>query len=295
MCGYVEGGVLAALVDVRYYSSDAKLDAYVFDNLYGTPERRFSLTGLLNGDAMISTTNSIMTAEVGPKSLFKGVRNVFREYSWNGSTFGQILFPGMYPDMTHYQADQDQALVTQGYNTWKAQVYSVVYNLATKVFRWPNVTSKQLTYSNGSNTYIFSVTNLGVGGGGFVVTLAHLDNVLTNIYEVLRVVSLDGNTQLVSPTSGVSLTSPVAVSGNALVAGSVLGRVVLYDNTYTIVGDSGAVPAPATTGNANFTKSISYTLNGLGSQEGVIAFYSTNQSNDSITNQVVMIKVFFTA
>ena len=294
-CGSFEGGALAALVNVRYYSSDAKLDVYVYDNLYGTPYRRFSLLGLLDGDALISPTNTIMTAEIGPKSTFTGAPDLYKEYQWNGSTFAQILFPGMYPDMTHYQAERDQAQVSQGFNTWKTQQYSVIYNLATKVFHWPNVTPKQLVFSNSTNTYTFAVTNLGVGGGGFTVTMVHLDGVLTNILEVTSVASLDGSTQLSSPGSGVSLTSPVTVSGSANVAGSVLGRVLVYDNTYLIIGDSGSIPSPTTSGLASFTKAITYSLNASGLQEGVVAFYSTTQSNDTITNQVVMVKVFLSA
>jgi hypothetical protein len=294
-CGSFEGGALAALVNVRYYSSDAKLDVYVYDNLYGNPYRRFSLLGLLDGDALISPTSTIMTAEIGPKSAFAGAPNLYKEFQWNGSTFAQILFPGMYPDMTHYQAEHDQALVTQGFNTWKTQQYSVIYNLATKVFHWSNVTPKSLTYSNPTNTYIFSVSNLDPGGGGFTVTMVHLDSVLTNILEVTGVTSFDGSTQLGTPSPGVSLTSPVTVSGSAAVSGSVLGRVLIYDNTYIIVGDSGSIPSPTSSGVASFTKSISYSLNAPGLQEGVIAFFSTTQSNDTLTNQVVMVKVFLTA
>ena len=46
-CGYLEGnGLLQALVNVRYYTPDAKLDMYVYDNLSGTPVQRFKVQGL---------------------------------------------------------------------------------------------------------------------------------------------------------------------------------------------------------------------------------------------------------
>src|SRR6266581_5375339 len=48
MCGSLEGsGSLTALVNVRYYAPDARLDFYVYDNLYGTPAKRFFVQGLL--------------------------------------------------------------------------------------------------------------------------------------------------------------------------------------------------------------------------------------------------------
>ena len=62
-CGTFENGVLAALVNVRYYSSDDKMDFYVYDNLSGTPTKRFEVQGLIGGDAQISPTNTIITAE----------------------------------------------------------------------------------------------------------------------------------------------------------------------------------------------------------------------------------------
>jgi hypothetical protein len=64
---------------------------------------------------------------------------------------------------------------------------------------------------------------------------------------------------------------------------------------YTAVGTSGAIPSPASSGYVQFTDSVSYDLNTQGLQEGAVAFYSTDQNNIALTNQVVMIKVFLAA
>ena len=65
-CSNLEGGgSLQALVNVRYYTPDAKLDVYVYDNLSGTPAQRFKVQGLVDGDAQISPTGTITTAEIG--------------------------------------------------------------------------------------------------------------------------------------------------------------------------------------------------------------------------------------
>src|SRR5205085_1453433 len=243
ICGSLEGpGTWEALIDVRYYSPDAKLDFYVYDNLYGTPNRRFSVQGLLNGDAVISPENTIMTAEIAPRDTLKAELDLCKEYQWNGATFAQVLFPGIYPDMTHYQAEQDQNLLNaeaaagKSSNTWKNFSFSVVSHMAQKFFHWTQITVSAIKVSQVWGTYIISVTNLGPGGGGFVATLFRLDNVVTNILEVKQITSFDGNVWLSSPTTGVQLTSPVNVSGSTLANGRLLGRAIVFDDTFFTVG-----------------------------------------------------------
>ena len=71
---------------------------------------------------------------------------------------------------------------------------------------------------------------------------------------------------------------------------------MIYDDTYTIVGNSGAISSSQAPGTyVNFTQSVSYHLNAPGLQEGVVAFLGTNQNNASLSNQVAMVKVFFSA
>jgi hypothetical protein len=109
-CGYLEGnGLLQALVHVRYYTPDAKLDFYVNDNLSGTPTQRFKVPMLIDGDTNIGTTGTITTTEIGMSGLSRAVSDLFKEYKLNSATFVQILFPGLYPDVTHYQAEKSQA------------------------------------------------------------------------------------------------------------------------------------------------------------------------------------------
>ncbi len=70
---------------------------------------------------------------------------------------------------------------------------------------------------------------------------------------------------------------------------------MIYDDTYTIVGSSGAIQSQPSGTYVNFTQSVSYQLNAPGLQEGVVAFLGTNQNNASLSNQVAMVKVFFSA
>ena len=68
-----------------------------------------------------------------------------------------------------------------------------------------------------------------------------------------------------------------------------------FDDTYAILGDTGAVHGSASTGSVNFAPSVGYKLDTRGLQEGVVALYVTNQNNISFSNQVLLIKVFFSA
>ncbi len=302
MCGSLEGsGSLEALINVRYYSADARLDYYVYDNLFGTPTRTFSMLNLLDGDAQISAVGSIITAEVGSGDSLKGRPDVFREYQWQNGAFVQVLFPGIFPDMTHYQAEQDQAQLNADLaagiksNNWKATLYGPAQHLAKDIFHWTQIDTHAVTVSNHDGVYIVAITNLGPGGGGFDARMYHLDYNITNIYEITQVTSIDGNVSINAPGATTEVSSPVTVSGSTLASGSILGKIVVYSDIYITVGDTGDIHSPAPSGYVSFTKPVTYQLNAPGMQEGAIAFYDTNQNNTNAINQVILIKVFLKA
>jgi hypothetical protein len=302
MCGSLEGpGTLEALIDVRYYSTDAKLDYYVYDNVFATPSRTFSGQGLLEGDAQISPAGTVMTAEIGPGDTLKGKPDVFREYRWQSGTFAQVLFPGMYPDMTHYQAEQDQAQLSAELaagnkrDAWKSTLLGPAAHLATTIFHWTNIHTSTVNFSNHDGLYIVAATNLGQGGGGFVARMVHLDYNILNIFEITLVTSFEGNITISAPVTATQVGSPISVSVSTLAGGSILGKVVVYSDTYIAVGDSGDIHGPAPSGYVNFTRAVSYQLNSSGVQEGAVAFYQTNQNNSNASNQVIMIKVLLKA
>ena len=258
--------------------------------------QKFKVQGLIDGDTNVSPAGTITTAEIGISGLSNAVPDLFKEYKWNGTAFGQILFPGLYPDVTHYQAEKSQALyVSQGgasgNESWRASGVLVAEHLAMSVFRWSNVT-KTVVKNNLADPIIVQVINNGSGGGGFNATLYHLDGVATNILEITGVVSTNDSISLSSPTSGTQISSPVSVQGNYVASGSTLGRVVLYDNTYVTIGDTGDLHSTVTSGSGSFNVAVHYTLNARGVQEGVIAFFSTTQNNTAFINQAVMMKVF---
>jgi hypothetical protein len=305
ICGSLTGvGTLDALVGVRYYSPDARLDYYVYDNLGGTPSQRFSRQGLLNGDALISSVGTIVTAEINPDDPIKGLVDLFKEYQWNGATFGQVLFPGIYPDVTRYQAEQAQAQVkqelaagqTQATMTdgWRLAPAGGVTRLARNIFHWTNFSVALPLHSALLTVLPITVTNLAAGGGGFIAVVHHLNENPANIFEIEQVNSINGSAGLNSPVAYAHLSSPVSVSGSSQASGSILGQAVLYDDVYTIVGNSGAIHSPASSGYVQFTVSIRYSL-APGLEEGVVAFFPTAQSNIALSNQAILVKVLLSA
>jgi hypothetical protein len=305
-CAPIENGAMAALVDVRYYAAGSRLDFYVYDNLSGTPARRFNVQNLIGGQASISPTNTIITAE-NPTNDPLGP-NLFKEYSWNGNGYGQILFPGIFPYMTHYQAEQEQAIVnaqalqvtatpTTKFSVWQDSAYAVVGKMAQDIFHWSsnNVQSTTIAFNNSQQLYTIQATNVGPGGGGFIASLFRLDNVATNILEVKSVTSLDGSASLSSPNGGNHLGSPFHASGSYNSSGTILGRVAVYDDTYLTVGDTGGIHGSASTGSVSFSPTVSFHLSTKGLQEGLVVFYVTNQNNIVLSNQVIVAKVFLSA
>jgi len=297
-CGSLEGnGSVEALVNVRYYSSNGRLDYYVYDNLFGTPHQAFKMLNLLDGDAQIGPSNTIMTAEVGPQDTLKAAPDVFKEFQWNGTGFSQIFFPGMYPDATYYQAEQDQAKLNaelasgEKRDAWKITFYGVVDEMAKDIFHWTDTHTATIRFRSSTNTYIAAVYNLGPGGGGFVATMFHLDNSEANIFEVMQISSIDGSASLNSPAAGTRLADPLTVNGVAPASGTVLGKVVVYNDTFTAIGDSGNIISSTSSGNVNFSKTVHYQLNSPSIQEGMVAFFGTNLNNTNYINQVVMVKV----
>ena len=63
----------------------------------------------------------------------------------------QTVFPGIFPDLTRYQAEADQASVNQGHQPWKLSATMVAGALAASLLNWsPNshaMRNELLTYS----------------------------------------------------------------------------------------------------------------------------------------------------
>ncbi len=134
---------------VRYHGTGQILDVYVYSDITSpNPSQLFKLQNLYKGNAKISAYNTIITSEVDQNSSINAgkanadlTQDLFREFKWSdgAKTFVPVSFPGMYPDLTRYQAENDQAQVNQGKDPWKLNASQVANHMAADpdLLNWP--------------------------------------------------------------------------------------------------------------------------------------------------------------
>jgi hypothetical protein len=294
---------LQALVKVRHTGTDALLDVYVFTNITNAhPKQLFKLAGLVKGDARISGYSTIMTAEVDPNSALNKDKlyarltpDLFREFDWSdgAGTFVQVAFPGLYPDLTRYQAEQDQRSVNAGQDTWKYNAAQVARNLAIKLLKWSDKAQTIVLSGAGPKDVnaVVQVRSTGPDHPTIKVTLSRLEGNTTNIWEAIAVA--DGSVMsITSPQKWDILTSPVAVKGTGSAFEGDVGTVYVLDHLYAAIGHAKGVPA--NNGKTTFTATVPYSASFHGVQEGVLAYYTDSQADGAIAG-VVMLKVLIAA
>lgn len=275
---------LQALVISRYEGTGQTADIYVFTNITSpSPKQIFKQHGLYKGDARISAYNTLLTAEVDQGSSINTGQNagsyrqdLFREFKWS-STVGTLVpvsFPGIFPDLTRYEAENSQQQVSQGKQPQLSAV-QVADKLAAKLLPWP--ADAPTTVVSGANQHdpnaVVTVKN---AGGTIKVTLSRLEgNTNNGIWEATSVTS-DG-LAITAPQSRDLLTGTTTVTGTA--TGGV-NKVKIFDHLYNGIGTADA------NGNSNFSTNISYKASFKGgAQEGLLALYSYN--GDTVSGAVI--------
>ena len=301
-CANLTGvSTLQALVTVRNQGTGGILDVHVYDNITNPkPTQIFKKMTLAEGDAKISGYNTVLTGEVdAASSINKGKpdaelkQDLFREYKWSdgAGTLVQVAFSGIYPDLTRFQAETDQAKVNQGQDFWKTNATKVANNLALDMFKWP--TSSAAIVSGGGSGDTNAVVTVSTGGAPnkqVTVNLSRLEgNTNGGIWEVTSV-QLGSNPALIAPKSLAQITSPITVTGNHNGFEGVAGTVAILDHLYT---DIGHATVKATT--AAFSVNVTYTssISAGTAEEGVIAFYPDNAAGGP--QPVEMVKVLIGA
>src|SRR5215470_1883312 len=234
LCGYLMGvPSLQAVVKVRYGGTDGLLDIAVYANIMSThPSRIFRLQGLPHGDVGISNYNTLLTGEIELKpSQHAGApstpvqQDLYREFKWSdgAGTLVQIAFPGLYPDLTRYQAEFEQGEVNtgQGFQQWRLSAVTTAQNFAAFVLGWD--ATAPTTVLSGGGTHdakaLILVKNPSAAGATIKLSLSRLElNTNGGIWEVTDVAT-DGMT-IASPQNAQQLVSPVQVKGvNSAFAG----------------------------------------------------------------------------
>jgi Immunoglobulin-like domain of bacterial spore germination len=303
ICGYITGTTtLQALITVRYQGTGQLLDVYVFNNITTpSPSQLFKLQSLYNGDVRISAYNTVLTAEVDKyssinagKSDAEMARDLFREFQWSdgAGTLVPVSFPGIFPDLTRYQAEEDQTQVNQGRDPWKLNAAEVARHLAidTHLLNWPGDVQALVVSGGGSNdpTAEVTVKNPAPPGDMIRISLERFERNSNNgIWEVVAVTA--ENISITTPQSGDILTSPMNVTGTGNAFEGVIGTIDVLDHAYTPIGHTQVTGATGD-GNTTFSTVVSYdsTFKG-GKQDGIVVLYAANNAGSS-TGSAVMIK-----
>lgn len=297
---------LQALVIVRVAGGGGFLNVYVYDRIADThPHALFALPSLLLGDARISPVNTLLTAQsdgasdpTDGSSLGGGlVQDLFREFKWSASAgaFVQVAFPDLFPDLTRWQAEADQAKVIAGQETWKLDATKTAAQFTGSLLKWSTDAQTTLLSGGGAQNLqaVVRVASTNPGGAAITVTLSRFDEAATSgIWEVTQVRG-EAWMSLTSPQSGATLTSPVTATGTGSAFEGDAGTVFVLNHLYTAIGHARVVPIIQ--GKTSFTATVSYgsSFQG-GSEEGVIAFYVCSQADGSIAT-ATLIKVLLSA
>ena len=302
-CGHLLGKPsLQALVTVhRNDASGMVLDVYVFNNITNaTPTRIFRLMGLVKGDAKISKYNTVMTAQADELSALNAGKPVsamtadlFREFKWSAgaSTLVQTVFPGIFPDLTRYQAEADQMGVNQGHQPWKLSATEVARTLAVSLLNWSTSSSTTLISGGGAHdvSAVVQVRSSEVVSGVIKVTLSRLEGKTDGgIWEAVAVTS-DGMS-ITSPVQLAPVSSPVGVKGTGNAFEGLIGQLMVLDHLYNTLGKASATGVVGN-GPTSFSTSLYYQSTfPTGIQEGVLVLYAHSNANGSIAG-AVMVKV----
>ncbi len=300
-CAYLMGTpTLQALVTVRSQGTGSLLDVYVYNHITDpNPTPIFKLQGLYKGKAKISGYNTVMTAEVDlNSSINKHVTgnaaltvDLFREFQWSegASTLVPVTFPGLFPDLTRYQAENDQAQVNQGHDVWKLNAAQTAKTLAVSLLKWS--TNAQATIVSGGETHeadaVVNVKNAGTPAGTITVSLSRLEgNTNGGIWEATSVTSND--LSIISPQSRDLISSPVTIDGTGNAFEGVIGKVKVLDHLYSTIGQASAKGADGN-GSTTFSTPVSFTSTFQnGQEEGILALFTTSNASGAIAGAVMM-------
>ncbi len=300
-CGYLKGmSTLQALVTVLYSGTGAKLDIYVYDNLNNAaPAQIFKLQNLLMGAAKISGYNTVETAEVDQTSsqnVNQGsdawTPDLFREFKWSdgAGTLVQVAFPGIFPDLTRYQAEADQAQVNQGHQPWKLSPTRTAQAFGASLLQWdPNATATLISSGGASDTQaVVSLKNTAKpAGNGVTLSLSRLEgNTNGGIWIVIDVETT--GLSITQPQSGAIIHRTTTVTGTGSAFEGVIGPVTVLDHLYT---DIGRATAHGSTGNGATTFKTTVTAQPTfknGAEEGLVMLTLTSNANGGVAGAVIV-------
>jgi len=294
---------LQAVVTVRYTGTDAFLDVYVFTNITSThPKQIFKLAGLVKGDARISGYSTVMTAEVDKNSTLNAGKliaamtpDLFREFDWSSEegTLVQTAFPGIFPDLTRYQAEADQARINRGQDTWKNDPVKVATAFEAQFLAWQREVKATLVSGGGPHDVYATVQvqETAVQGAHINVTLSRLEGNTHNFWVVIAVAD-ETILTLTNIDARQLIASPITLEGTGSAFEAEIGQAVVYDHLYTDIGHARVTGTTADMGTSAYSTKVVYTSSfRQGVQEGIVAVYEKNGGLSDEVFTAVMVKI----
>ena len=148
----------------------------------------------------------------------------------------QVAFPGIFPSLTRYQAEADQARVNAGHDPWKNDPAAVAKATAVNFLQWEQVSTKVLSGGGPKDVYAtVHVTTTARPSLGLNITLSRLEGNTHNMWVVISVA--DGSAfTLTSVTPRSLVASPVKLEGTGGAFESQIGKAIVLDHLYTDIG-----------------------------------------------------------
>jgi hypothetical protein len=296
---------LQAVVPVYHTDGSQLVDVYVYDQITSVhPVQLFKLMGLYRGGALISGYSTLMTAQVDPNSSVNQGKSgdqltldLYREFKWSDGAgiFVPTAFPGIFPDLTRWQAEMDQNSVKTGQDSWKNNAVQVAQRMATQLLKWPKNATASLLSGGGSQDVdaVVQVKSPNPGGMSINVTLSRLEGNTSNLWVVVGVTSGNGLLTINTPVKGDRLSSPTTITGTGSAFEGVIGRAFVLDHLYTSIGQAQVLGA--SNGKTTYRTTVTYTSSFQGgTQEGIVAVYMYSQADGSIAT-AAMQKVMLSA
>jgi hypothetical protein len=299
-CGYLKGApTLQALVTVRYNGTGSVMDVYVYDHITdASPNQMFKLQNLYMGSAKISVYNSVITAEVDmgsgenkDKSSSAYVTDLYREFKWSdgAGTLVQVTFPGLFPDLTRYQAEADQAQVNQGHQPWKLSATMTAQAFGANLLQWdPNAPATLV--SGGGPHDVQAVVNLKTTGptaNSITLSMTRLEgNTNGGIWIVTQAVSQD--LTITQPQNGSLIHSTTTVTGTGNAFEGVIGQIAILDHLYNEIGRAQAKGAIGN-GHTTFTTTVtSRPTFKNGAEEGLVILTANSNATGGIAGAAIV-------
>lgn len=289
-CAYLKGtSSLQALVMVRYLNTGSLLDIYVYDNLSAAnPAQIFKLQNLYQGMAKISPYNTLLTSEVDrassvnhnqPQSALK--QDLFREFKWSpdANTFVQVAFSGLFPDLTRYQAENDQGEVNQGHTPWKLSATETAQSFGASLLQWDPHATATLVSGGGSGdaNAVVKLRDTVPGSDTITLTMNRLEGKTSNGIWIVTAAATNG-LSITQPQTGSLIRSSTTVTGTGTAFEGVIGKVAILDHLYANIGQAtahGAIGNGQTTFSTSVTAQPTFTN---GAEEGLVMLTEENNA-----------------